>query len=155
MAKDAKSEAEGAAVAAPKKGKKLLVIIVAALVLVLALGGGGFMVWKKMSPGDDEEDVEVAAVKPKVDKKKGAKETGPIYVALDQFTVAAEAFVGSQTHIGHAVAARGGADFDVSTEGAQQVHLVQGLHNRSPMLPPGEVPAARGSARDHGDAKGA
>ena len=86
MAKDAKSEVEGAA-AAPKKGKKLLVIIVAALVLVLALGGGGFMAWKMMSPADEDEDVEEAVVKPKVDKKKGAKETGPIYVALDQFTV--------------------------------------------------------------------
>ena len=86
MAKEAKSEAEGAAVA-PKKGKKLLVIIVAALVLVLALGGGGLIVWKKMHPADDEEDVEVAAVKPKAEKKKGAKEAAPIYLALDQFTV--------------------------------------------------------------------
>ena len=86
MAKDAKPEAEEAVVA-PKKGKKLLVIIVAALVLVLALGGGGLVVWKKMHPADEEEDVEVAAVKPKAEKKKGAKEAGPIYVALDPFTV--------------------------------------------------------------------
>lgn len=86
MAKDAKPEAEGAVVA-PKKGKKLLVIIVAALVLVLALGGGGLVVWKKMHPADEEEDVEVATVKPKAEKKKGAKEAGPIYVALDPFTV--------------------------------------------------------------------
>ena len=86
MAKDAKPEAEGA-VAAPKKSKKLLIIIVAALVLVLALGGGGFMVWKKMHPADEEEDAEVSTVKPKTEKKKGAKEMGPIYVALDQFTV--------------------------------------------------------------------
>ena len=86
MAKDAKPEAEGAVVA-PKKGKKLIIIIVAALVLVLALGGGGFMVWKKMHPADEEDEAEVAAVKPKVEKKKGAKDAGPIYVALDQFTV--------------------------------------------------------------------
>ena len=86
MAKDAKPEAEGAAVA-PRKSKKLLIIIAAALVLVLALGGGGFMVWKKMHPADEEEDVEVAAAKPKAEKKKGAKEVGPIYIALDQFTV--------------------------------------------------------------------
>ena len=86
MAKDAKPEAEGAAVA-PKKSKKLLIVIVAALVLVLALGGGGFMVWKKMHPADEEDEVEVAAAKPKAEKKKGAKEAGPIYIALDQFTV--------------------------------------------------------------------
>ena len=86
MAKDAKPEAEGAAVA-PKKGKKLLIVIVAALVLVLALGGGGYMVWKKMHPADEEDEVEVAAAKPKAEKKKGAKEAGPIYIALDQFTV--------------------------------------------------------------------
>jgi len=86
MAKDAKPEAEGAAVA-PKKGKKLLIIIVAALVLVLALGGGGLIVWKKMHPADEEEDAEVTTVKPKAEKKKGAKEAGPIYVALDPFTV--------------------------------------------------------------------
>jgi len=86
MAKDAKPEAEGTAVA-PKKSKKLLIIIAAALVLVLALGGGGFVVWKKMHPADEEEDVEVAAAKPKAEKKKGAKEQGPIYIALDQFTV--------------------------------------------------------------------
>jgi flagellar FliL protein len=86
MAKDAKPEAEGAAVA-PKKGKKLVIVIVAALVMVLALGGGGFMVWKKMHPADEEDEVEVAADKPKTEKKKGAKEVGPIYIALDQFTV--------------------------------------------------------------------
>ena len=86
MAKDAKPEAEGAAVA-PKKGKKLLIVIVAALVLVLALGGGGYMVWKKMHPADEEDETEVAAAKPKAEKKKGAKEAGPIYIALDQFTV--------------------------------------------------------------------
>ena len=86
MAKDAKPEAEGAAVA-PKKGKKLMIVIVAALVLVLALGGGGYMVWKKMHSADEEDEVEVAAAKPKAEKKKGAKETGPIYIALDQFTV--------------------------------------------------------------------
>ena len=86
MAKDAKPEAEGAAVA-PRKSKKLLIVIVAALVLVLALGGGGYMVWKKMHPADEEDEVEVAAAKPKAEKKKGGKEAGPIYIALDQFTV--------------------------------------------------------------------
>ena len=86
MAKDAKPEAEGAAVA-PKKGKKLVIVIVAALVLVLALGGGGFFVWKKMHPADEEDEVEVAAAKPKTEKKKGGKEVGPIYIALDPFTV--------------------------------------------------------------------
>lgn len=86
MAKDAKLEVENTAVK-PKKSKKLLIVIAAALVLVLALGGGGFMVWKKMHPADEEEDVEATAAKPKVEKKKGAKEVGPIYIALDQFTV--------------------------------------------------------------------
>ena len=86
MAKDVKPEAEGAAVA-PKKGKKLVIVIVAAVVLVLALGGGGFIVWKKMHPADEEDEVEVTGDKPKAEKKKGAKEVGPIYIALDQFTV--------------------------------------------------------------------
>ena len=86
MAKDAKPEAEGTAVA-PKKGKKLLIVIVAALVLVLTLGGGNLFVWKKMHPADEEDEVEVAADKPKAEKKKGAKDAGPIYIALDQFTV--------------------------------------------------------------------
>ena len=84
MAKDAKPETEGAAVA-PKKGKKLLIIIVAALALVLALGGGGVIVWKKMHPADEENDVEVETANSKT--KKGAKDAAPIYLALEQFTV--------------------------------------------------------------------
>ena len=86
MAKDAKPEAE-VAVAAPKKGKKLIIIIVAALLLVALLGVGGAIVWKKMHPADEDEDAEVTTVKPKTDKKKGAKDSAPVYVALDQFTV--------------------------------------------------------------------
>jgi len=87
MAKDAKPEAEGATAAPAKTGKKLLITMVAALVLVLALGAGGAIVWKKMHPVEEIDDGEVATVKAKTDKKKGTKETGPIYFALDQFTV--------------------------------------------------------------------
>jgi flagellar FliL protein len=86
MAKDAKPAAEAPAAAAPKKSKKLLIIIAAALVLLLLLGGGAAYFMLKGDAQDTEEG-EVAAEKPKAEKKKGAKEAPPVFVALDQFTV--------------------------------------------------------------------
>ncbi len=86
MAKPAKPEAEGTEAAPPKKSKKLLIIIVVALVLVLAIGGG-VLFWMKGHSAQDGEDEEVATEKAKPDKKKGAKEAAPVYVALDAFTV--------------------------------------------------------------------
>jgi flagellar FliL protein len=86
MAKDAKPEGAGAVAAPPKKNKKLLIIIVAALLLVLLIGGGAaFMLTGRGAQEDD--DGEVTTEKVKNDKKKGAKDSAPVYVALDQFTV--------------------------------------------------------------------
>ncbi len=87
MARDAKPEAEVTEVAPPKKSRKLLIIIAAVLVLVIALGVGGIIIWKKMNNTPQAEDGEVATEKVKSEKKKGAKEVAPVYVALDAFTV--------------------------------------------------------------------
>ena len=90
MAKEAKPDAEAAeagAAVAPKKSKKLLVIIAAALVLILAIGGGAAYFLMKGHANAEGEDGEVATEKSKTDKKKGAKEAAPVYVALDAFTV--------------------------------------------------------------------
>ena len=84
MAKDAKLEVGAAA---PKKSKKLVVIIAAALVLVLVIGGAAAFFLMKGHAAQDGEDGEVATEKVKSDKKKGAKEVAPVYVALDAFTV--------------------------------------------------------------------
>ena len=88
MAKEAKPAEETVEVAAPKKkSKKLLIIIAAALVLLLAIGGGVayLLMSKSHSPDEGEGDgTEQAA---KVEKKKEGKETAPVYVALDAFTV--------------------------------------------------------------------
>jgi flagellar FliL protein len=90
MAKEAKPVTEGAEaapVAPPRKSKKLLVIVAAALVLFLAVGGAAAFFLMKGNSNKDAEDGEVATEKAKVDKKKRAKETAPVYVALDAFTV--------------------------------------------------------------------
>ena len=86
MAKDAKS-AEGADAAPPKKSKKLLIIIASVLVLVLAAGGGAAFFLMKKNAAEDGEEGEVVTEKAKDGKKKDAKETAPVYVALDAFTV--------------------------------------------------------------------
>ena len=83
MAKAAETEG-----AAPPKSKKLLIIVIAAVVLVLGLGGGA--AYFLMKSGDHEADDEEAVVeKAKSDKKKekSGKETLPVYVALEAFTV--------------------------------------------------------------------
>jgi len=88
MAKEAKPDADVAeGAAAPKKSKKLLIIVAVALVLVLAIGGGAAYFLMKGHASEEGEEGEVATEKAKVDKKKGAKEVAPIYVALDAFTV--------------------------------------------------------------------
>ncbi|MFZ4535672.1 flagellar basal body-associated FliL family protein [Propionivibrio sp.] len=88
MAKDAKPEAEVVVAAPPKKSKKLMIIIAAALVLVLLIGGAAaFFLMKSHNAQVVGEDGEVAAETAKSDKKKGAKEVAPVYVALDAFTV--------------------------------------------------------------------
>lgn len=88
MAKEAKSEAEGAEAeaAAPKKSKKLIIIIAAVFVLLLAAGGGAAYFLMK-GHAQEDEDGEVVTEKAKVEKKKPGKEAVPVYVALDAFTV--------------------------------------------------------------------
>lgn len=87
MAKEAKAEAPVAEATPPKKSKKLLIMIAAALVVVLALGGtAAFFLMKKH--GADEVDEEQAVTETaKNAKKKGGKETLPVYVTMDAFTV--------------------------------------------------------------------
>lgn len=89
MAKDAKPEAAAAAGAAPpKKNKKLLIIVAAALVLLLSIGGGAAYYLLKGHPAEEGDEGEVVSEeKAKPAKKKDGKETAPVYVALDQFTV--------------------------------------------------------------------
>lgn len=83
MSKDAKA-AETTEQAPPKKSKKLLIIIIAAvLVLVLVGGGAAFFLLKKSDHADDEETAEETA-KP---KKKKDKESHPVFVNLEPFTV--------------------------------------------------------------------
>ncbi len=88
MAKDAKPAEESTEASAPKKkSKKLLIIVAAALVLVLAVGGGAVFFLMKGSHVEDGEDPEATEKTAKVEKKKDGKETAPVYVALDAFTV--------------------------------------------------------------------
>ena len=86
MAKEAKPEAEVGESAPPKKSKKLLIMVAAALVLVLVIGGAATFFLMKSHPKEGE-DGEVTSEKAVTDKKKGAKEAAPVYVALDAFTV--------------------------------------------------------------------
>lgn len=86
MAKEAKDEAEVAEAPPPKKSKKLLIIVALVLVLVLTLAGGAtWFILKKNTALD--EDGEPIAEKPLTEKKKSGKETPPVYVALEAFTV--------------------------------------------------------------------
>lgn len=87
MAKDAKPAAESAEAVPPKKSKKLLIMIIAGLVLVLVIGGGAAFFLMKGNAAKDGEDGEAVTEKVKSEKKKGAKEAAPVYVALDAFTV--------------------------------------------------------------------
>lgn len=98
MSKNAKAVAEGEegggdGEATPKKNKKLIVIIAAA---VLLLGGGGgvayTMMHKNAANHDGEHEAgaeaEVASDQDAHDKKKRSeKETPPVYVAMEVFTV--------------------------------------------------------------------
>ena len=85
MAKDAKPAEEGAE-APPKKSKKLLIIILAAvLVIVLAGGGAAFFLLKKSDTAEDEDATEEVTKPAK--KKDKKKETAPVFINLDPFTV--------------------------------------------------------------------
>ena len=85
MAKDAKPAAEGAD-RAPAKNKKLLIII-AALLLLLGIGAlTTFLLLRHSAEHDDEDEVAVEKVKP-VKRKKNDRNSPPVYVALDAFTV--------------------------------------------------------------------
>ena len=85
MAKEAKPEAEVAP--APKKSKKLMIIMAVLLVLVLLIVGGGAMLLMKMHAASADEEGDVTSETVKAEKKSGAKEIPPTYVALDAFTV--------------------------------------------------------------------
>lgn len=89
MAKEAKpaEAAEPANAVPPRKSKKLLIIFAAALVVFLAVGGTAVFFLMKGQNNKDAENGEVASENTKIDKKKGAKEVAPVYVALDAFTV--------------------------------------------------------------------
>jgi flagellar FliL protein len=87
MAKVAKTETEAIEVAPPKKSKKLLIIIASALVLVLVIVGAAAFVLVKGRGANQGEDEEQVSERVKSEKKKGAKEVVPVYVALDAFTV--------------------------------------------------------------------
>ncbi len=86
MAKDVKppTDAAGATTdAPPKKGKKLLIILSLVFVLILGIGGAGAY-WLFFTGNSEEGEVAQEAQKP---AKKKAKESAPVYVALDPFTV--------------------------------------------------------------------
>lgn len=95
MAKDAKPEAEVKEAPAPKKSKKLLIIIIALFVLVLIGGAAAFLLMPGGETADGEEG-EVATQAAKTDKKKGAKEAMPVFVAMDAFTVNLDQDTGGQ-----------------------------------------------------------
>lgn len=95
MAKDAKPDAE-VKEAAPKKSKKLLVIIIVALLVLLLIGGAA--AFFLMSGGEHAEgdEGEVATETAKPDKKKDAKESIPVFVAMEAFTVNLDQDTGGQ-----------------------------------------------------------
>lgn len=87
MAKDAKPEAEAKEAPAPKKSKKLLMIIVLALVVLLLVGGAAaFFLMSGGTPAEGEEGA-ATTEQTKTEKKKDTKETVPVFVAMDAFTV--------------------------------------------------------------------
>lgn len=87
MAKDAKAEAGAEENPVPKRSKKLLIIVAAALVLFVAVASAvAYLVLR--NPGDaDADEGEVAAESAPGEKKKSGKESPPVYVALEAFTV--------------------------------------------------------------------
>lgn len=96
MAKDAKPEAEVKEAPAPKKSKKLLIIIAIALFVLLLIGGAAaYLLMSGGEPADGEEG-EVATENTKADKKKDAKESIPVFVAMDAFTVNLDQDTGGQ-----------------------------------------------------------
>ena len=86
MATAAKPAAAEAGTPAPKKSKKWLIIGIAVLVLVVGVAAAAVLMMSKGS-SQEGEDGEVTSEKAKPDKKKAGKETAPVYMALDVFTV--------------------------------------------------------------------
>lgn len=91
MADAKKADADEGESAAPKKkkGKLMLFIIIGVVVVALVGGGAAFMLSKKSHPVDEETaDGEGPAKTEKTKKvKKDGKETPPVFVKLDPFTV--------------------------------------------------------------------
>ena len=80
--------AEGAEAPAPKKKKLLLFIIIGIVVLVLGGGGAAFFLLKKSSHDDEAVDgEETSKVQKSSRAKKDDKESPPVFVKLDPFTV--------------------------------------------------------------------
>lgn len=96
MAKDAKPEAEAKEAAAPKKSKKLLIIVIVALLFLMLLGGAAaFFLMSGSEQAAEGEEGEVATEKAPA-KKKDEKETVPVFVAMDAFTVNLDQDTGGQ-----------------------------------------------------------
>ncbi len=88
MAKEAKAETPSTNTTPPKKSKKLLIIIIAGLlVILLAVGGAAAFFLMSKPSAEDGDDEEAVTEQAKPSKKKSSKETLPVYVALDAFTV--------------------------------------------------------------------
>lgn len=88
MAKDVKPTTDNANAGAasadpPKKSKKLLIILSLLFVLILGVGLAG-VYWLFFTGNGEEEEVAQEVQKP---AKKKAKESAPVYVALEPFTV--------------------------------------------------------------------
>lgn len=96
MAKEAKPDAEAKEVAAPKKSKKLLIIIVIALFVLLLIGGAAAFLLMSGGEAADGEEGEVATETAKADKKKDNKESIPVFVPMEAFTVNLDQDTGGQ-----------------------------------------------------------
>ena len=84
MAKDAKSGTASVETPPSKKGRKWLIIIASLLVLTLLLGGSALFFLKNMQNAEEYGEEETITEKAKSRKRK---ETTPVYVTLDVFTV--------------------------------------------------------------------
>ncbi|MDR3299299.1 MAG: flagellar basal body-associated protein FliL [Candidatus Accumulibacter sp.] len=89
-------EASEVVEAPPKQGgKKLLIVIILLLVVILIGGASAFLVMHRHSAEDaDDDDEEV--VEPVKHKKKAVKNTNPVYVAMEAFTVNLTSETGDQ-----------------------------------------------------------
>lgn len=86
------SAAAAAPTASPKKGRKKIIIIAVAVVLLLVGGIAAFVALKSGHAADEEDEVEVAQVHKKKEKRAAAPEpydpkNAPTFVQLEVFTV--------------------------------------------------------------------